>query len=285
MDKITIDVWWTKIIWALFRDNKIINSIKMEIWEYNLEKVTHKMQDIINKFITTDTIYIWISLNGQTNNNYVYFSRVLWGWINNELIKYLDIPNTIEFQVDNDVNCMCRWIKYLNNDLPGHFILLNIWTWLRTSYFYNWNVLKWAKWFFGEIRDNLDVLELWDTINANDLICGRGISNIYEKLNNKNISAEEVHNLSQMGDQMAVKAINIFEKYFVGLLCRVTYMYNPQSIIIDWSVKIIIKDHFDKILGNYKKECEEHFLAKLEISKHDDTALYWALFINNTLSS
>ncbi len=48
MNKIALDIWWTKIIGALFNEkNVIIKNIKIEIWEYVLEKVLSKIQNII----------------------------------------------------------------------------------------------------------------------------------------------------------------------------------------------------------------------------------------------
>jgi predicted NBD/HSP70 family sugar kinase len=279
MEKIALDIGWTKIVWTLFRDGSILKTRKIEIGEYHLDKVTRKIQDIIDEFLTPETWYIGISLNGQMNNGYIYFSRVLWWRINDKLINYLRIPENIEFRVDNDVNCMCLWIKYLEKNLPDYYVLLNIWTWLRTSYSHNGVLLRWSRWFFGEIRDNLDILELDKTININDLICGRWIANIYKLLTGDLLSAEDIYLLSKSENEDAKKSIKIFLKYFINLLCRISYTYNPQLIIIDGSVKVIVQENLDEIMRNYTKECEEQFLAKIEISIYENTAIYWALNI------
>lgn len=282
MSKITLDIWWTKIVWTLFKENnKIYQSIKEDIWEYVLEKVIEKIQKIIAILSENEKInYIWISLNWQINEWFIFFSRIL-GWeINNYLKNYLKFDKDIEFKVDNDVNCMCLWTNYLEKEKRNYTVLLNIWTWLRSSYMYNSELLKWSKWFFWEIRDNLDVLELQKTINVNDLVCGRWISNIYKIITWKDLTSEEIYNLSKNKEKEALKTIEIFKKYFINLLCRISYTFNPEIIYIDWSLKIIIEENFGEIMKIYHAECEKHFISEIKIVNYDNTALFWALFIN-----
>jgi predicted NBD/HSP70 family sugar kinase len=80
--------------------------------------------------------------------------------------------------------------------------------------------------------------------------------------------------LSKSENEDAKKSIKIFLKYFINLLCRISYTYNPQLIIIDGSVKVIVQENLDEIMRNYTKECEEQFLAKIEISIYENTAIY-----------
>lgn len=281
MTKIALDIWWTKIIGALFNEkNEIIKTLKLEIWEYVLEKVLSKIQNIIDQLIDGDTKYIWISLNWQINNSFVSFSRVL-GWvINDNLVNLLNIPENISFKVDNDVNCMCRWARFLDKNNYNYYTLLNIWTGLRSSYLYEWNILKWAKGFLWEIRDDVDVIDLNCKVNLNDLVCGRGISNIYKILTNKVLDAEEIYNLSKNNDELALKAMDIFKKHFVRLICRISYTFNPEIIVIDWSVKEVIRENYKEIIDMYKNECEPHFQTKIEICEFENTPLYWALLID-----
>ncbi len=282
MKKIALDIWWTKIIWALFSEsNDILKTIKENIWKYILKDVLDKIQNIIDKLSKNEKInYIWISLNWQSNNWFIYFSRVL-GWeINDYLEKYLKLNNNIILKIENDVNCMCLWINYLSKEKLNYIVLLNIWTWLRSSYFYDSKLLKWSKWFFWEIRDNIDILELQKTININDLICWRWVSNIYKIISWKDLSSEEIYNLSKNWEENALKTIEIFKKYFINLLCRISYTFNPEIIYIDWSLKTIIEENYEKIIKNYKNECEKHFISEIKIVNYDNSALFWALFIN-----
>lgn len=281
MTKIALDIGWTKIIWALFNENnEIIKTIKLDIWEYILEKVIWKIQNIIDDLSENNISYIWISLNWQINNGYVYFSRVL-GWIvNKNLIDFLKIPKDIDFKVDNDVNCMCLWANYLEEEKSDYYVLLNVWTWLRSSYLYKWKILRWKNWFFWEIRDDVEVLELDNTININDLVCWRWISNIYKILWEENLDAKEIYKLSKTWDDLAKKTIDIFIKQFIKLICRISYIFNPEIIVVDGSVKKIIEENYERVISMYETNCEKHFQTKIKVIDYENTALYGALFIN-----
>lgn len=280
MKKIALDIWWTKIIWVLFDEkNEIIKTIKIEIWEYVFEKVILKIQNLIDELIDGETNYIWISLNWQINKGYIKFSRVL-GWvINKEILDLLKVPKNVELKVDNDVNCMCRWAKFLDKNNYNYYTLLNIWTGLRSSYLYKWNILKWKNWYFWEIRDDVDVLDLNCKVNLNDLVCGRWISTIYKILTNKLLDAKDIYNLSKNNDEAAIKTIEIFKIHFVRLICRISYTFNPEIIVIDWSVKELIRENYKEIIYMYDNECEPHFQTKIEICEFENTPIFWALFI------
>jgi hypothetical protein len=74
--------------------------------------------------------------------------------------------------------------------------------------------------------------------------------------------------------------MDIFKKHFVRLICRISYTFNPEIIVIDWSVKEVIRENYKEIIDMYKNECEPHFQTKIEICEFENTPLYWALLID-----
>lgn len=278
-EAILIDLWWTSIIWWVYNDkSKLIkNIVSLNTPEYKYELILERLDSIVIRLKTKNTNFIWISLNWQVNNWYVFFSRILWGVVNLDLASIIKNKYWIFTKIENDVNCMWLWFSYLSVSNSKYSVLLNIWTWIRTSYVYNNKLLMWTKWFFWEIRDSIYIKELEQEININDLVCWRWISNIYELLSSNKLDSKSIYEKSLEWDINSIKTINIFIKYFIYILERISYSFNPDEIIIDWSLKSIIKDKFEDIIEKYEIKCEQHFISKIIISEFENTSLYWAL--------
>lgn len=278
-DAILIDIWWTSIIWWIHNNElKVIENLqKYETLEYKYDFILEKIDLIIKKLKTKDTNFIWISLNWQVNNWYVYFSRILWWIINLDLASIIEKKYWITTKIENDVNCMALWYSFLSGNNSNYIVYLNIWTGIRTSYIYNNKLLKWNKWFFWEIRDSIYVKELEKEININDLVCWRWVSNIYELLSSNKLDSKSVYKKYLEWDVISKKTIKIFIKYFIYILERISYTFNPEIIIIDWSLKSIIFEKYETIIFEYEKKCEKHFIATITISGFENTTLYGAL--------
>lgn len=278
---ILIDIWWTSIIWWLYIDSikQITDITEYETPEYDFQKVLLIIDEIVWKYKQKWINYLWISLNWQINNGYVYFSRILWWIIEQDLSKFFSKRYSLEVKIDNDVNCMALGYNYLSEKKSKYMVLLNLWTGIRSSYVYEWKLLKWSKWFFWEIRDSLYVKELEKEININDLVCGRGISNIFNLLYWEKLSAKEIYINSQKWEKKAQNTIEIFIKYLIQILLRISYSFNPDEIVIDASLKKIFEDKYDEITWKYKELCEPHFITIIKIADKNYTNLYWALIL------
>lgn len=278
---LVIDIWWTTISWWLYNEevNDIENITTFDTWEYSFDNVLNLIDSIVVNYKDKIIDILWISLNWQVNNWYVYFSRILWWVVNKDISKILEEKYKIPTKIENDVNCMALWYTYLSKTSSDYTMLLNIWTWLRSSYVYEWKLLKWCKWFFWEIRDSIFVEELNNELNLNDLVCWRWLSNIYNLLFWINLSSKQIYYNFKNWEEKWIMAVNIFLKYFIQLLERISYMYNPEEIVIDWSLKIIVKDNIEFILNKYLEKCEQHFVANIKIVDYENTNLYGALLI------
>ena len=80
-------------------------------------------------------------------------------------------------------------------------------------------------------------------------------------------------------DEKSIAVIDIFLKYLVQLLSRISYTYNPEEIIIDWSLKQIVLDNYDLIDSMYRSKCEPHFIANIKVSDIKYSNLYGALIL------
>ena len=181
---LAIDLGGTKIASAYFDTSMQMSDYQTRpLEQYTLAYIRAQLQRITEHYWRDDIARIGISMNGLISSNRIVFSRLCGGDVDRHISELISLPRSVPIIIDNDVHCMCRGVQ---QDMPelaaSSYALINIGTGLRVSVWSGEGILSGADGFAGEVRDDVDVLELGETVNLNNLICGRGISNIYAKL-------------------------------------------------------------------------------------------------------
>ncbi len=198
--------------------SKFLDNLIAKIQEKDLSKITK----------------IGIAINAAVKNNSILASSVL-------KAKNLDLGQRLtkklgkKFVIENDVVASTKAELYKGYGRRYKtFCVLNIGTGTHVNYVQNKNIVTGYNNVAGEISQmKIWVEELGKNILLDNLISGRGISNLYNLLTSKNKSAKEI--FEDKGSS-AKKSIEIFQNKLLLLFELIAYFYNPEAIILTGSI-------------------------------------------------
>lgn len=178
---------------------------------------------------------IGISINAAVQNNTILKSSAL-GVENFPLEDYMGKELNVPIYVENDVvaqakaECQLGYGKRYKS-----FAVLNIGTGTRVCYCQDGTVVTGNRNMGGEVSQlKVYTREFDKHFLLDELISGRGISNIYRELTDQDKSARDIFNAQS--DPAALQTIGIFKRYLVYLFEAISYFYNPEAVIVNGSV-------------------------------------------------
>ncbi len=275
---LAIDIGGSKIEICRFNDKcEIISSKKLNTKKFSIGSVEflEEIKTLIRENLDDSICKIGISFNCVVKKGVVLYSSLLGGEINfdieGEFLKEFNLP----VKLMNDVNAMALAESVFGKGSNVEsFVLLNLGTGIRPSFVTNNVIIEGCRGNFGEISQReLLIPEFDGLIKNDDLISGKGISNIYKKISKKDKDAYEIFELCRQDDRDALGALTIFRKYLASFLQDISYFYNPERIILNGSLKKASDLFLPQVINTYRENTLEIFHFKdMVISDIDHSA-------------
>ncbi len=259
---IGIDIGGSKVD-ILFLNEDLQEIKKIKLFTKNLPNGRLDFLDNILEVVSRDlknksVFKMGIAINAAVRNNIILKSSIL-GKNNFNIEKY--IKKRRQFQktkiiVENDVIAAAKaelkfgWGKKFKN-----FVVLNIGTGLRLVYCYRNILVSGHNNCAGEISFlNFYNKEFKKTVLLEDILSGKGISNVYFYFTGKKIEAKEIF---AKCDFYAKKTLHLFKKNLLFLFQLIAFFYNPEAVVVTGSVfkakdlflNIAYKDFIEKTDG------------------------------------
>ena len=235
-----VDVGGTKIEACLFdKDYNLISTEKFALPEKSEKNLIFHIKKIIGRKYYKGIKKIGISLKCVVSENKIKHFSLLGGGIDIDLAGDLRKEYEIPVVLENDVNCMAlAEYRFGKGKNINNFLLINLGTGLKTSLIYEGKLIRGFTHCAGELGQiGIIVSELQNReIKYRNLICGRGVANIYEKLSGKEKSAEIIFNTCNENEDSR-ESVEIFTKYFARLLHDLSVYYNPELVVINGSIR------------------------------------------------
>lgn len=264
-----IDIGGTKVDYLLFSDKfRIIkkNTFKTNKIGGGSLRLLDFLLNQIKKEKKLSFAKIGISINAAVKQSKILKSSVL-GVENFPLGKYIEkVFKKTEVIVENDVISSAKAeISFGYGKTYKKIALLNIGTGTHVTYCNNGEVISGYNNVGGEIsQTKIFLKDMNKTFLLDDLISGRGISNIYKHFTNESVEARQIF-LSK--NNQAKKTIEIFKKKLAYLFELIAYFYNPEALILTGSVFKSSEFFLDEVYMRFKKNNFNFFHFKLFRSK------------------
>lgn len=232
-------------------ENFVLRTCDYRARSFDFEKDVKK---IIHQFINKETIKIGVSWNCLLNKGIVVWSSLLGGLVKYPLAKELENEFSLPIQTDDDIHSMTNAEKKFGwGKTYPNFILINIGTGIGAGYYEN-GIIRGANNVAGIYAFHpIYVEELQKSIAIENLVSGRGIEEIYTYYSGREKTAHAVCD-SVNNDNDALKAIDLFARYFAKHLVDISLFYNPSVAVINGSVKKSSHVFLPKTLDFYYSE-------------------------------
>jgi len=196
------------------------------------------VQELIASQIDSSVTSLGVSMNCPVKDGVILCSSLLGGATNVPLQQILERKFKLPVSVEDDIHAHTRAelvfgvAKQLN-----HFVLVNLGTGIGVCYVEG-----------GVLRGHLNTAgliclhELWVEeleryLMCDELLCGKGLSALYQELGGSTRqSAEEIFGRLK-NDSIAQETVNVFSKYLARFFVQLSYFYNPATIVVTGSLK------------------------------------------------
>lgn len=266
-DRLAIDIGGSKIEICKFNEKcELISSKKLNTKKFSIGGVEFldEIKNLIRENLDSSICKIGISFNCVIKRGVIVYSSLLGGRmdydVEGEFLKEFNLP----VKIMNDVNAMAlaESVFGRGSDVES-FVLLNLGTGVRPSFVVGGRTTEGYMGNFGEISQReLLIPEFDGLIKNDDLISGKGISNLYKKISKKEMDALEIFELCRKGDPEALGALTIFRKYLASFLQDLSYFYNPERIILNGSLKKSSDLFLPQVVNTYRENTLEIFHFK-----------------------
>lgn len=271
---LAIDIGGTKIEICKFDKNlSLISSRKYKTENYSTGKIEFlpEIENLIKKNLNKEIVSIGVSFNCVVKSGVIVYSSLLGGKVGVDIEEKFGKKFSLPIKVMNDVNAMAlAESKFGKGRNIENFVLLNIGTGIRSSIILNGENVEGYMGNFGEISQKEIIIPEFNNefVKYDDLLAGKGVSNIYKRISKKEESAKNIFKLFVEKDKYALKTIEIFVKYFVILLQDIAYFYNPEVIVLNGSLKKSFNYFIPSVIDVYRKKTLDMFCFR-EIVKSD----------------
>lgn len=269
-----VDIGGTKVDLIFFDKNlKKIEKIKLytkELPTGSLALLDSLLSIIYKKVKNESLIKLAIAINAAVKKNIILKSSIL-GVDNFDIVKYIRKKKGFQnakIIVENDVIAAARaelrfgWGKKIKS-----FVLLNIGTGIRLAYCSDDYLVTGYNNCAGEISALEIYIDKDKKIFLEEIISGRGVSNIYSSLSNKNLEAADVFKQKNIYSN---KTLILFKSNLLFLFQLIAFFYNPEVLIVTGSIfksrKLFLKEVHDDFL----KKTDKFFHFSLLLSKLKD---------------
>lgn len=275
---LAVDIGGTTVKICKF-DNayQLISSDAFSTSEYSTgsRDLVSEIKDTVEKSLEDSIERIGISFNCVVNEGVVIYSSLLGGAINYRLEDDFGHEFGLPVRLINDVNSMAVAESRFGHGSNVHsFVLMNLGTGVRLSFVKERQLLIGYNGNLGEISQRkVLVPELGkEPVKVDDLVSGKGLSSLYGKISGSDLTAEQVF-VKASTDQAAQKAIDLFIKYLGYLLEDITYYYNPETVVINGSMKMSAEYFMEQSFARCSKNVPEFMRIKnIKISAMDHAA-------------
>ena len=280
MNSLAVDIGGTKIRFIVYSPKReIISEYSLPTMKYFHKegaKDLHSVFSAMNRQVGTWNFQaVGISFNGVVKDKIIQKSSLL-GKIENIdlepiLQKYFSFK---EYFCDNDVFCMTKAEnRYGIGKKHASFIFVNLGTGIRVVAVENNKLIRGYKNIAGEVCMNpLWVKELNSFLTIEEVISGRGIELLSEKVFHKKITAEKVFNDNN------IDVITFFCTYLAQFLIDASFFYNPEIIVFGGSLIKSSSQWLPIVKTLYSSHPMKEFLAtEIIVSKLDFPASLGAL--------
>lgn len=279
MKNLSIDIGGTKIRVCIYDEG--INLLREKVYKTHLFFANQNPVDF-RKFLFKVSVdlgksfnKIGLSIKGAIHNNTVYYSSLVGGKclikIKNELTRYFEFHS---FSANNDVVSMAKAeIKYGKGRFFYNCLYINLGTGIRFVQIYKHRIISGCKNLAGEIsQETIWVPEMELRMPIDELVSGRGISNIYSFLSKKKLNAKQIFRLNSK------PSIELFAKYLAKVVSSACYYYNPDAIIFSGSLTLSSSKWLNEFKSFYQISCSPLFIVKnIYISKVSNPASLGAI--------
>lgn len=238
---IGLDIGGTKIKAGLVDTNghiigtpESILTLAHEPGEIIIERLIHLIKRMIQQAEGVELTGIGIGSTGplDIDNGIILECNNLPTLHNYPLKGKIESTFSLPVKVNNDANSMMLGEAFWGAGKDNRSILgITLGTGLGAALLINKKIIRGATDCAGEIwlspyRDG--ILE--------DYVSGTAISNLYQKITNRKLTAEEISNLARKGESDALKVWDEFTHALAYTLSWIVNMIDPEAIIIGGSV-------------------------------------------------
>lgn len=192
------------------------------------------IKKIIKDNLVSKIAKIGISFNGVVKDGKVLYSPLLGGMTQYPLADDFGKEFGLPVALENNINAMTvAESKFGKGQKVHSFVLLNIGAEIHLAYVHQGRLIEGFTNNIGEISQRLiNITEMKNRVfRSEEVISGRGITNIYREICEKIMGPEEIFSLAGK-EVAATQATEIFNKYFSQLLSEISYFYNPELVIL-----------------------------------------------------
>ncbi|MBI4359403.1 MAG: ROK family protein [Candidatus Nealsonbacteria bacterium] len=256
---LSLDVGGTKIEVCKFDGNyRLLSSNKIATSDFpaGSPEFLRSIKKMIADNLTPGIDRLGVSFNCIVKDGVITHSSLLGGPTEYPLVQEFSKEFGLGVSLENDVNAMALAESRFGQGRDCQsFLLINLGTGLRLSYVVGGKLIPGFTNNAGEISQKEEIVpELnYKSFKIDDFLSGKGVSNIYRELAQKELTAQQIFSVSKE-DPIARKTIDIFISHLARFLAEVSYFYNPQRIILNGSLKESADLFLPQALEIYRRE-------------------------------
>ncbi|VTZ65822.1 ROK family protein [Sinorhizobium medicae] len=180
---------------------------------------------------------IGLSWNAPVHEGRLTQSSLLGGRINVDLAQRLKQAFSCDVQVESDVHAMVLGeYRFGIGAAAAPILLINLGSGAGIGY-HDGRLMRGNTGGAGLVcLEKRYIPEIGESLILDQLLSGRGVARVHEKLTGATLAAAEVASRASQGDDAALETFAIIARQFGAYLVTLSRLFNPRSIVLAGSV-------------------------------------------------